>query len=218
MFEHKGIWLPDGEQEMLGPMEQSPMVDGKGTYQYLKLELALKQVRRFRVALDVGAHVGFWSMHLAKRFQHVHAFEPVPAHLECFARNVTARNVTLHPCVLGGPFSPKAIDLQIKPHHSGASRVNPAGEGGYPVTLLDQLALADVDFIKLDVEGYEYHVLQGAMTMLRACRPVICIEQKPRNARRYGLRDQQALELLLSEGWCITGEMSGDFVLRPAEE
>jgi hypothetical protein len=72
-----GIWFPENEQHLCKMVSSSKKVDGKGTYQYQKLAAALEFVKRRRFALDVGMHVGLWSMHLAKKFKTVVGFEPV---------------------------------------------------------------------------------------------------------------------------------------------
>ena len=45
-------------------------------------------ISNWDVALDIGAHVGIWSMRLAEKFKRVHAFEPVPKHIECWKQNM----------------------------------------------------------------------------------------------------------------------------------
>ena len=45
-----------------------------------------------------------------------------------------------------------------------------------PLLLLDSLELPRVDFIKIDVEGMELEVLQGAMSTLKRCKPMMLIE------------------------------------------
>jgi hypothetical protein len=70
-------------------IKRNAVVDGNLPYQYHKLVAAMKFVRSFRVAINVGAHVGMWSMHLARRFDHVFAFEPIPLHRACFTGNVS---------------------------------------------------------------------------------------------------------------------------------
>src|SRR5688500_14433533 len=101
MFKHQGIWLPDGEQHFPEWMSRhGELVDGKGTYQIRKWRACLPWIRQWRVAVDVGAHVGLWSMHMVRQFRHVHAFEPMAPFRVCFARNVQAENVLLYPIAL----------------------------------------------------------------------------------------------------------------------
>ena len=55
MIQCRGIWLPDGEEHLIPHIEKGPLVDGKGTYQLHKLEMALAHVKQFRRAADAGA-------------------------------------------------------------------------------------------------------------------------------------------------------------------
>src|SRR5215831_13034867 len=98
----EGIWLPDHEKHLVGMLHSSPKVDGKGTYQLHKLEGAMRYVRRKQCAVDVGMHVGLWSMHLVKLFDTVVGFEPVPEHIECLRKNMEGvDNYEIHEIALG---------------------------------------------------------------------------------------------------------------------
>lgn len=206
-----GVLLPPGETHLVEWMtKMNRRVDGKLTYQLHKLEAALELVPQFRTAVDIGAHVGLWSMHLVKRFHWVEAVEPVALHRELFLQNVQAQNVTLHACALGEQSG--SVSMKTSPHSSGDTVV--AGEGDIPMHRLDDLmAHDDVDFIKLDCEGYELHALRGAEQLLRRCRPVICVEQKPGKAQGFGLPQTGAVAYLQGLGAKVRKEISGDFLL-----
>lgn len=223
--EFMGVWFPSHEKHMLGwigkRMKDHPeeLIDGRGTYQYHKLLEAMKHVRGFRVAVDVGAHVGLWSMHLIKRFEHVHAFEPVKLHRVCFVENVQPEEkYTLYPIALGSKAGTTSINTTVG--SSGDSRVDPTvTEGDVTVKRLDDVidaGCADrdrVDFVKVDCEGFELHVLQGAEELLKRNRPCVCVEQKPGFARRWGLPERGAVDYLRSLGAVVRREIGGDFIL-----
>jgi len=48
----------------------------------------MKYVRKYRTAVDIGAHCGLWAVQMVEHFQHVISFEPVPEHRECYLKNV----------------------------------------------------------------------------------------------------------------------------------
>ena len=67
-----------------------------------------------------------------------------------------------------------------------------------------------IDFIKIDVEGAELQVLQGAIVWIRKCRPIIVFEHGVGAADCYGTRPEHVYDLLcedcglkisLLEGW-----------------
>lgn len=213
MIEVEGIWYPDGEVHLPEHMaRRRRLVGGRPTYQYHKLEAALAHVRRWRSAVDVGAHVGLWSMHLARRFRFVHAFEPVAAHRACFRLNVPAANVVLHGLALGAETGRVAL-APAQPGHSGSTRVVPEVSGQVPLARLDDWELESLDFLKLDCEGYELFALQGAEETLRRCRPVVIVEQKPGRAERYGLAETQAVDYLQGLGAKFRQAIAGDYIL-----
>lgn len=226
-----GLWLPAHERHLVEWIAQrmqshpAELIDGRGSYQYHKLQEALKHCRNFRVAVDVGAHCGLWSMQLAKVFTRIEAWEPVALHRKCFGLNVTGSGgavVNLHAAALGerSGFS----EIATTPGSSGDTWLEPqrtAGlkpDGTIPVERLDDFNLRDVDFIKLDCEGYELFALRGGEETLLRCRPCICVEQKPNRAQKYGLAERGALPWLESLGAKLRQEMSGDFIMSWDEE
>lgn len=207
-----GVWLPSHEQHLVGWMnhpKNKALIDGKLAYQWKKQELAMSHVKQWRTAVDVGGHCGLWSMHLVKRFQHVHAFEPVALHRECFERNVQGTNHALYPCALGEVDGKCSMHTQDT--SSGDSWVD--GSGEIPIRRLDDFDLQDVDFIKLDCEGYELLALRGGEETLKRCRPTIVVEQKPGRAQKFGLPETGAVDYLQGLGAQLLAEKSGDYVL-----
>lgn len=232
MINFQGVFLPDGETHLVEWMTKAgELVDGKGTYQIKKLREALKHVKQFRTAVDIGGHCGLWSMQLVKRFAKLHAFEPVAAHRECFRANLpglTSIEVQGGPGgieVASGPVGPCAVKLyncalgdhedsiQIKtePASSGDSRVN--GKGDIPLRTLDSFKLEEVDFIKIDTEGYELYAVLGAEETIKRCRPVMIVEQKGHGMQYFGFRKEEAVEKLESWGMRRVLNLSGDIIL-----
>lgn len=234
-----GVYLPAGETHLVEHMTKNRhLVDGRGSYQFKKLEAALKFVppARRRVALDVGAHVGLWSMQLIKRFERVHAFEPVPMLRGLFGHNLAVNTagiehmnpmVELHHCALGNERG--TVDMQIPVETTGNAHVAIAGAHpgtrgvehperidvvrGVEMKRLDDFDLKNVDFIKIDVEGFERQVLLGGEKMIRRDLPWIVIEQKG-NDVAYGDKPKAALELLKKWGGEVKGELGGDYIVE----
>ncbi|MCC8946001.1 FkbM family methyltransferase [Bradyrhizobium sp. Arg62] len=211
MQQFDGWHLPDGETHLVEWMTKvGKIVNGRYSYQYSKLEAALPLVKNWRCAIDVGGHVGLWTFHLAGMFQTVEAFEPVAAHRECFAKNITSPNVSLHACALGAREG--TVFLHTGPSSSGDTYISDAGEHAAPMKVMDDFGFTDVDFIKLDCEGYELFALRGGENTIREQKPCIIVEQKPGKGRQFGLGDQDAVTLLKSWGAEVVKEISGDFI------
>jgi FkbM family methyltransferase len=204
-----GVWLPEHETHLVDWMvKKNQVVDGKLTYQLDKRNLALKYVKNWRTAVDVGAHCGLWSMDLAKRFQQLHAFEPVALHRECWAKNVLNENAIVYPCALGETEG--MIAIHTAETSSGDSWIS--GKGDIPLRRLDDFDLQDVDFIKMDTEGHELFVLRGGEATIRRCKPTIIVEQKPGHGKHFGIGDTEAIPLLQSWGAVLRAERSGDYI------
>lgn len=215
-----GVWLPATEEHMSAWMvKKNEVVEGKLTYQYHKLVAAMKWVKNFGVAVDVGAHCGLWSMHLAKRFGLLHSFEPISLHQKCFLKNVPQDDpehvVVLHPVALGEKNG--TVLMNTTRGSSGDSWIDGntdwGGVGGVPLRRLDDEISGTIDFIKLDCEGYELFALRGGEEILKASRPCVVVEQKPGRAQKYGLPETGAVSYLQSLGAVLRKEIGGDFIL-----
>ncbi len=225
-----GVWLPETETHLAEVMtgKDARLVEGKATYQYKKLEACLRHLgaARRRLAVDIGAHVGLWSMWLVREFSLVHAFEPIPAHRELFRRNVQAHNFVLHACALGAEAGEVALrvplettgnaHIAIEGRHPGTRFVAHPDRHerveGVPLKRLDDLELEEVDFIKIDVEGYERQVLAGAWETIRRDRPILIVEQKGNDAA-YGDAPNAAVKQLERWGMRPLEVISGDWIM-----
>lgn len=214
----RGVWLPDGEEHLVDMLDCVPLVDGRGAYQYPKLVRAMSAVRQWECAIDVGAHVGLWTMRLVKLFRRVECFEPIPAHRECWWKNLEEPSVgvaTMHVSALGN--APGVVSMAVTPGSSGDTYVVDDGtEGALTVErrTLDSYGFEGVGFIKIDCEGYERHVLEGGIETIKRERPAIIVEQKPGKASRYGLDDTSAVPFLRDLGMRKVAVMNGDFIMR----
>lgn len=184
------------------------------------LEEALKFCKRFRTAIDGGAHIGTWSVHLAEQFRQVLAFEPAADTYKCLAantRNYTAVR-TINAALGAAAGSCVVVDDLTRIGNTGSRTVY---EGdvthgvarGFKVRLdtVDSYNLIDLDFLKLDVEGYELNALRGASDTIRRTNPVIVVEHKEFNPIRFGGVSQVKL-FLKDLGYLEVGGLRNDRV------
>jgi len=204
-----GWLLPKTDRHFPQYLASAPKVEGRRMYQPQHIQATLEICRARRVAVDVGAHVGFWSYYLALAFQSVHAFEPADLFAFCFEHNVRAKNVALHRVALGEEEA--SVQIETVADNTGATHVVPAAQGSVRMRRLDDYRLENVDLIKVDVEGYERHVLAGARETLGRCKPVVIVEQKD-FASRYGDERFAAADFLRSLGAEQLGQVVQDLI------
>lgn len=206
----RGIWLPESDEHLAAEIARpiNPLVDGKGTYQLNKYRAALKHVRRRGHALDVGANVGLWSRVMERDFVIVTAIEPLATHCACFRRNV--ERALLIPTAVGNETG--TVRIATPAPHMASSHVADKGEE-VVIVPLDSLGLGRVDFIKIDVEGFELEAVRGGEELIRRRRPVMVVEQKEGNAERYGFGQRDAVELLEAWGMVEAGCIGGDHIM-----
>lgn len=174
------------------------------------LEVALSHVQSFRQAVDVGAHVGGWTMVMARMFERVLAFEPLESSQARWRRNMAGiGNATLIGAALGDERA--MVRLQGGELHSKHYCVKDAG-GGVEMLRLDDFGLTDLDFLKVDTEGADALVLAGAEQTIRRCRPVVIVESVPRFEARYGLPEGAPMAFLEQLGARRVAAMWRDYV------
>lgn len=141
-------------------------------------------VPRGRTAIDVGANRGIYSYALAKVAGRVEAFEPHPA-LAQFVAGKLGRRVTVHTVALSNRTGTATLhvprnDAGKSLHLMGSLRnvhvTQDIARIEVPLATLDGFAFSDVGFIKIDVEGSELEVLEGASQTIARDRPSLLIE------------------------------------------
>ena len=213
MREHYGWQFPDFETHLPRMLKKSVDKGLPAEYQIAVRQRSIELCKKREVALDVGANVGLWSRDLVKYFDKVMAFEPVALFRECLEKNVTDEKLWISPLALGDQDTQGT--MIITEDNSGHSHLDPAtmGTGEVKVVRLDNLNLHNISYIKIDCEGYEYRILQGAEHTIRRCCPVVVIEQKPHDAysKQYG--QFAAVELLQSWGMTKLDQIRDDWIM-----
>lgn len=210
---HAGLAFPQADEFMVRELACD------GTYQIAHLTEALRHVTNFSCAVDAGAHIGTWSTVMARQFQRVVAFEPSPDTFACLEWNLTHAGLThveRHHAALGaapGSVSMHLDALNEARANTGARFAKPGGD--IPVITLDSLALQEVGFLKLDIEGSELFALQGATDTLLRCRPIVLFEDKRLWTRHFGLPKDAVARFLLARGYHHLARVSMDEIWGP---
>jgi len=212
----KRIWIPDDDD----------WVNWGGNYEQDQFNEVMPHVSNRDVALDIGAHVGIWSMRLAQNFKRVIAFEPVPKHIECWKKNMSKfiseqsewGNIsTLETVALGhenGTAPMKvpnttntgmaSLVYEVFNQRTGERWVQPEWETFPEIVVetrtLDSYEFDQLDFIKIDVEWFEIRVLQGAENTIRKHKPIMYIEMSDPQAYTFMKELDLGYRILYSHG------------------
>jgi FkbM family methyltransferase len=167
---------------------------------YQELHYLKKIIKPGYVCLDIGANLGYYSFFMctyAGKEGKVFAVEPVPLFRQIFEKNVPGNKfpqLTMFPYALGESEQTIAMGMPIVDgviHHGMTHVLSKDETSGKPIAetfdvtmkVPDRLLenLERLDFIKCDVEGYEYVVLSNMLNTINKHRPIIQCELSNQN-------------------------------------
>jgi len=162
---------------LYGQHDKPTLLEDAGDGQNRQRDASLKYVSAYRNAIDIGSNIGQWTRPLAKIFEKVICFEPNPNFRECFNRNITESNVILHPYGLSS-HEHSAEQGKNDTHLNHVLGDTEPREGDIKCRSLDSFNLTEIDYVKIDVDGFEVPLLEGARETLAVNAPVVNIEMK----------------------------------------
>lgn len=147
-------------------------------------------------AIDIGANVGVWSYWLSRHAKKVESFEPNPKIFNVL-KNIKIKNVNTYNIALSNKSG--SVDLLIPKGSKGFSNqgaslssIKVQGEHkslSIQAKCLDEYNFLDVNFIKIDVEGHEHEVIEGAKETIKKCKPTMVIEMEEKH-NKIPIEDQ----------------------------
>ena len=176
------------------------------------------------IIFDIGANIGQTSLWMDAQQPRsgeyrILTFEPFPS-----TYSVLEQNLRLNPDRRIEPFQlafgDKIAELQMAEHcatNSGGFRISGGSAASnfttVSVTTVDAFMITHkldgADFFKIDVEGYELHVLRGATNTLQKFTPKLYIEYCPENLLQQGVESLELIDFLLSLGYEIRDAHTG---------
>lgn len=195
-------WLPDEESHFSEFMNRYAKWGRPAEYQYEVRNQALTLVDKFDVSVDIGANLGLWSQSLEQRFQQNYCIEPIKEFVDYLQLNAPKSSIIN--TALGA--TPGTARMVRDFDNFGRNSVQDQGDFEVTVQRLDDLGLPPADFIKIDVEGYEYEVLLGGQNYITQSYPVLVVEQENKRG--------PAKELILSWGYTLIGNVKHDYIYK----
>lgn len=190
-------WL-DVASSASAPIYQTPWRQNPEFFALLAPQI---EASRGGCIVDVGANIGVYTLNIrARTASPLLAFEPEPSSFRLLSHNVAANGlagVTVKNCACGDRTGELAFHGGINGAVAGR-----AGEAGstlsVPVVRLDDelRGVSAVDLIKIDCEGFEWHVLNGCRETMATKRPVLFVELHPKLIGNYDRTLAQVCDLL----------------------
>ena len=173
----------------------------------------LREMKTADVMLDIGAHIGESALFYASinSRARIFAFEPHPVSFRRARVNILLnRFQNIHLINLGLGERAEILKLyEVNENNSGANRIM-RGENNFPYkeiaadtldNLMQERMITKVDFIKIDVEGFEFAVLKGGAETIIQSKPVMFIELDDNNLKENNSCAEEIIELLRSFGY-----------------
>jgi len=168
-----------------------------GKYEPYLSELIAEKADSSRIAIDVGANIGYYTVLLAKKVKKVYAIEPEKESYEILRKNT--RGMTGVVTIMAAASDKKgAGKLAVSEENFGDHRLVTEGTGKAVKTItLDELAEEErVGLIKIDTQGWEPKVIEGAKKIISRDRPVIFLEYSPTRYEETGNDGDRMIEFL----------------------
>ena len=199
-FQGRRWWVPVQDKYF------TPSLLLQGEYEPGETVLVQNTVRPGMVVLDIGAHVGYYTClaaALTGPAGRVFAFEPMPFNRRLLQRNITGRGyswATVVPMAVSD--EPGSRDLHLNPINSGDNRLTPLEQPGRKVPIRT-IRIDDwlppglaVDFVKMDVQGWEWHALKGMQRLLeKNPRVILLVEVWPAGLESAGGNVEELVRL-----------------------
>lgn len=174
------FYLPDLDL-VNGEFIQNRIFLEQDYFEISHLSLLRKYVKKNAVILDVGANLGNHTIFFAKECaaNKIYAFEPTRKTFQILEENIRINHldsiVVAMNIALGAKDTKADIIVNVK--DAGSNYVEENTDGNVIMNTLDGLSLDDkIDFIKIDVEGFELEVLKGAKETIAKDHPDIFVE------------------------------------------
>jgi len=187
--EKKGVFVRDGLKLSL---DSKNLIDAKiiytGNYEPELRKIFTKLIKKGDVILDIGANIGYHSLLFSEACGpkgQVYSFEPVKKTYDHLIKNITLneiKNIIPLNFALGNKDINLIIDTEGNNVNPGSISLLNISNSGEEISCKDAnkalraMNIQKIDFIKIDVEGYEWFILESLKYIIKKTRPIIIFE------------------------------------------
>lgn len=197
---------------------QNSIVSAGQFYEQDMLKKASRYIPENAIVADCGCNIGNHSVFFAKicKAEKVISFDPQRFCASTCRENMALNGVAKQSEIICKALGRKTGRMRIEefcPGNCGATRFVMDEHGDIPVICLDDLKLEKLDFVKIDIEGGQLDLLEGAKSTLQKYHPAIWIEMLEDNgAKTYDrTREIEGPDALLAEmGYRPTEHLAQD--------
>lgn len=181
------------------------------------------------IVFDVGTNIGETLLNFAKLVPNgqVHGFEPDKLNYERCCENLSMNsftNIQLNNVGLGAEAGQYFIKIDT-PSNRGGNKISKEfienNTQVVNIVTLDQYAidkkLTKIDLIKIDVEGYELHVLKGAVEIIKKAKPIFFIELDDNNLSEQGHSAKELIHFLSEYQYTIRNSETDQIITEQTD-
>lgn len=176
------MYIPDFPLDHI----QKTIANTNNFYDIKSLEYLNKYINNDTTILEIGANIGNHAVYWAKqqKVNKIYSFEPILKTFKRLEQNIkinNLKNVEIFNFAAGDKDSQGSIDF-YNVENTGATSIKESDDGDLKIVKIDNLKFDNkIDFIKIDVEGFEINVLKGMTKLLKEQKPVVYIESAANN-------------------------------------
>ncbi|MCW0223536.1 FkbM family methyltransferase [Campylobacter lari] len=169
------IYLPGKDVDYIQKKIYNEMIP----YEYKMLQDILERVKKDTIIVDIGSNIGNHSLYLAAHGFDVYAFEANQELCDIFKVSIELngfKKIKLHEFGLSDKKETAILD-NLNPENLGGQSLKIKDFGNITLYPLDDIKFEkDISVLKIDVEGMETKVLNGAINTIKKYRPFLYIE------------------------------------------
>ena len=161
------------------------------------------------ICIDIGGHIGTTSLPYSRLFNKVFAFEPNKKSYDFFIENIKINNIDNVTVYNKGVYN-KNTNCNVIKHgeNSGCfyiTECNNNEPNAVEVIKLDDITdnNSNVDFLKIDTEGSELQILEGALNIITTFKPLIQVETNCCSMKYFGYAKDKIYDFMRQNNYKI---------------